>query len=72
MYRRILVAIENSQADRTEDRSIQLLEFSPAGQLVWQEKQPEGVTSLEAAIVLDGLDTTKLHVEPQGVLVPVP
>jgi len=64
--------VVNSQADRTEDRSIQLLEFSPAGQLVWQEKQPEGVTSLEAAIVLDGLDTTKLHVEPQGVLVPVP
>ena len=64
--------VVNSQADRTEARSIQLLEFSPDGQLVWQQKQPEGVTSLEAAIVLDGLDTTKLHVEPQGVLVPVP
>lgn len=64
--------VVNSQADRTEDRSIQLLEFSPTGVLVWQQKQPAGVDSLEAAIVLDGVDTSKLHVETEGTLVPLP
>ena len=63
--------VVNSQADRTEDRSIQLLEFSPTGELVWQQKQPSMVRSLEAAIVLDGLDTNKLYIEPEGALVAV-
>lgn len=62
--------VVNSQADRTEDRSVQLLEFNSAGALVWQQKQPANVRSLEAAIVLDGLDLTKLHVEPEGQLTP--
>jgi hypothetical protein len=61
--------VVNSQADRTEDRSIQLLEFSASGALVWQQKQPSGVGSLEAAIVLDGLDTSKLQLETEGLLV---
>jgi hypothetical protein len=64
--------VVNSQADRTEDRSVQLLEFSSAGALVWQQKQPSGVGSLEAAIVLDGVDTSKLQVETEGLLVPAP
>lgn len=62
--------VVNSQADSDNANSVQLLQFSPAGELVWQQKQPNGVRSLEAAIVLDGLDTSKLHVEPEGVLVP--
>jgi hypothetical protein len=66
------ILVVNSQADRTEDRSIQLLEFAPTGELVWQQKQPDMVRSLEAAIVLDGLDTSRLHVEPEGQLVAVP
>lgn len=60
----------NSQADRTMDNSVQLLEYSPTGTLVWQQKQPAGVHSLEEAIILDGLDTTKLYVEPAGQLIP--
>jgi len=64
--------VVNSQADSPDPGSTQLLEFSPAGALVWQQKQPNGVGSLEAAIVLDGLDTSKLHVEPEGVIVPAP
>ncbi len=62
----------NSQADRTMDNSIQLLEYDTSGALVWQQKQPAGVRTLEEGIVIDGLDTTKLYVEPQGQLVPVP
>jgi len=64
--------VVNSQADSPDPGSTQLLEFNPAGTLVWQQKQPNGVGSLEAVIVLDGLDTSKLHVEPQGVIVPGP
>jgi hypothetical protein len=62
--------VVNSQADRTMDNSVQLLEYSPTGTLVWQQKQPAGVHSLEEAIILDGLDTTKLYVEPAGQLIP--
>jgi hypothetical protein len=64
--------VVNSQADRVMDNSIQLLEYNPAGMLVWQQKQPMGVHSVEEAIVLDGLDTTKLQVEPQGELMSAP
>jgi hypothetical protein len=62
----------NSQADRTMDNSVQLLEYDTSGALVWQQKQPMGVRTLEEAIVMDGLDTTKLYVEPQGQLVAAP
>jgi hypothetical protein len=64
--------VVNSQADRTMDNSVQLLEYNAAGTLVWQQKQPTGIHSLEEAIVLDGLDTSKLHVEPEGRLIPAP
>lgn len=51
----------------------QLLEFSPQGELVWSWKQnPEYFSSLQGVIILDGLDTSKLHVENEaGVLTPV-
>jgi hypothetical protein len=63
----------NSQADRTMNSSVQLLEYDTAsGLLVWQQKQPPGVRTFEEGIVLDGLDTSKLNVEPQGQLVPYP
>lgn len=64
--------VVNSQADRVMDNSIQLLEYNQAGMLVWQQKQPMGVHSVEEAIVLDGLDTTKLQVEPEGQLMSAP
>jgi hypothetical protein len=50
----------------------QLLEYDPSGQLVWTWKQdPTLVSSLHHVIVLDGLDTTKLHDDVDGVLAPV-
>ncbi|HWZ87962.1 MAG TPA: hypothetical protein VNW92_03905, partial [Polyangiaceae bacterium] len=64
--------VVNSQADRTMDNSVQLLEYDTSGALVWQQKQPMGVRTLEEGIVIDGLDTTKLYVEPQGLLVTSP
>ncbi len=52
---------------------VQLLEYSPAGKLVWSWKQdPEKFSSLQAVLVLDGLNTKYLHVENEkGVLAPV-
>jgi len=52
---------------------IQLLEYNPAGKLVWSWKQDETkYSSLQGVIVLDGLNTKFLHVEnDKGVLKPV-
>jgi hypothetical protein len=49
---------------------VQLLEYTPAGELVWSWKQDaEKYSSLQGVIVLDGLDTNLLHVENEkGVL----
>lgn len=53
-------------------KGIQLLEYDPAGTLVWKWKQdPAVVSSLHQVLVLDGLDTTKLHDDVDGVLAPV-
>lgn len=60
--------VVNSQADSNNANSVQLLEFDPAGKLVWQQKQPATVRSLEEAIILDGLDTSKLQIETTGPL----
>lgn len=55
------------------EKGIQLLEYSPEGELVWFWKQdPSVFSSLHGVIVLDGLDLNLLHVEDErGVLVPV-
>ena len=55
------------------DKGIQLLEYTPAGKLVWSWKQdPARYSSLQGVIVLDGLDTKFLHVENgKGMLAPV-
>lgn len=51
---------------------IQLLEYDPSGLLVWKWKQDSKlVSSLHNVIVLDGLDTSKLHDDLNGVLAPV-
>jgi hypothetical protein len=53
-------------------KGIQLLEYDKNGALVWKWKQdPSLVSSLHHVIVLDGLDTTKLHDDINGVLAPV-
>jgi hypothetical protein len=53
-------------------KGIQLLEYDASGALVWRWKQNSTlVSSLHHVIVLDGLDTTKLHDDVNGVLAPV-
>ena len=42
----------------------QVLEYTPAGKLVWSWKQDaERQSSIQGVLVLDGLDLTRLHVE---------
>ncbi len=51
----------------------QLLEYNPAGELVWSWKQyPNRFSSLQGVIVLDNLDFKKMYTEDEtGVLKPV-
>jgi hypothetical protein len=52
---------------------VQVLEYSPKGNVVWSWQQdPAKYSSIQGVIVLDGLDTEKLHVEDNnGILSPV-
>jgi hypothetical protein len=54
------------------NEGIQLLEYDRTGKLVWQWKQMASVvSSLHGVLVIDGLDTSKLHDDVNGVLGPV-
>jgi len=54
------------------NEGIQLLEYDQTGLLVWKWKQnAKIVSSLHGVMVLDGLDTSKLHDDVNGVLSPV-
>ena len=50
---------------------VQLLEFNAAGEMVWTWSKAELISSLQGVLVLDGLDTSKLHDERNGVMSPV-
>ncbi len=53
------------------ESGIQLLEFGPAGEIVWQWSDSSRISSLQGVLVLDGLDTSLLHDERNGVMAPV-
>jgi hypothetical protein len=46
----------------------QLLEFDKTGAIVWQWSKAEIISSLQGVLILDGLDTAKLHDERGGVM----
>lgn len=50
---------------------VQLLEFDPAGEIVWTWSRAEWISSLQGVLVLDGLDLNRLHDERQGVMQPL-
>jgi hypothetical protein len=50
---------------------VQLLEFNHAGEIVWSWSQADLISSLQGVLVLDGLDTGRLHDERDGVMKPV-
>lgn len=49
---------------------VQLLEFDAAGEMVWSWSKPELISSLQGVLVLDGLDSSRLHDEREGVMKP--
>ena len=50
---------------------VQLLEFNDAGEIIWTWSKPDLISSLQGVLVLDGLDTTKLHDEREGLMKPL-
>lgn len=53
------------------DSGVQLLEFNRAGEIVWSWSKADLISSLQGVLVLDGLDTGKLHDERDGIMRPV-
>ncbi|MDF9834400.1 hypothetical protein M2103_002649 [Ereboglobus sp. PH5-5] len=50
---------------------VQLLEFDKDGKIVWQWSKADMISSLQGVLVLDGLDTSRLHDERNGVMEPL-
>jgi len=50
---------------------IQLLEFDPAGAIVWQWCDRPIISSVQGVLILDGLDAGRLHDEQNGLLEPL-
>ncbi len=53
------------------ESGVQLLEFDPAGKLVWQWSDASRISSLQGLLVLDELDVSLLHDEREGVMKPL-
>ena len=52
-------------------KGVQLLEFNPRGEIVWSWSQADLISSLQGVLVLDDLDTARLHDERRGILEPI-
>jgi hypothetical protein len=50
---------------------VQLLELDENAAIVWQWSEADKISSLQGVLVLDGLDTAKLHDEHDGVMAPL-
>lgn len=50
---------------------VQLLEFNRKGAIVWQWSDPRLVSSIQGVLILDGLDTSRLHDERTGPMLPL-
>lgn len=52
-------------------KGVQLLEFDPRGEIVWRWSDAALISSLQGVLVLDGLDTGRLHDERAGAMQPL-
>ena len=50
---------------------VQLLEFDSRGEIVWSWSKADLISSLQGVLVLDGLDTVRLHDERTGIMQPL-
>jgi hypothetical protein len=67
----VVMANWQGHGDGHGREGIQLLEFNAAGEIVWSWGQAEQISSLQGVLVLDGLDTSKLHDERNGLMQPL-
>jgi hypothetical protein len=54
------------------DSGVQILEFDSKGAIVWEWNDRAFVSSVQAVLVLDGLNTDLLHDERNGIMEPLP
>jgi hypothetical protein len=54
------------------DSGVQILEFDPKGAIVWEWSDRAFVSSMQAILVLDGLNTALLYDERNGIMEPLP
>jgi hypothetical protein len=67
----IVVANWQGHGEGHGTKGKQLLEFDRRGYIVWQWSRPELISSLQGILVLDGLDTSRIHDERDGLMKPV-
>jgi hypothetical protein len=67
----VVLANWQGHGDGHGAKGIQLLEFNLPGKIVWQWSKAELISSLQGVLVLDGLDTSQLHDERGGLMLPV-
>ncbi|HZP61631.1 MAG TPA: hypothetical protein VFB27_15000 [Opitutaceae bacterium] len=67
------VVVANWQGHRAGHNysGVQILEFDPKGAIVWEWSDRAFVSSVQAVLVLDGLDPAVLHDERNGVMEPL-
>jgi len=51
-------------------KGVQIVEYNPAGELVWKWHDPKRAGSINGVIVLDALDPSVLHDDASSVLAP--
>jgi hypothetical protein len=50
---------------------VQIVEFAPDNSIVWQWSDRHNVSSIQGVLILDGLDTSRLHDERTGLMKPL-
>ena len=67
----VVLANWQGHGDSHGKEGVQLLEFNARAEIVWQWSRSEMISSLQGVLVLDGLDTSRLHDERHGLVEPV-
>ncbi|HEY1719181.1 MAG TPA: hypothetical protein VGH42_12935 [Verrucomicrobiae bacterium] len=67
----ILLANWQGHGENHGAKGIQLLEFNPRDEIVWQWSESKLISSLQGVLVLDGLNTDLLHDERDGLMKPI-
>jgi hypothetical protein len=67
----LVISNWTGHAPKDSDKGVQIVQYNPAGQLVWKWHDPARAGSINGIIVLDNLDPELLHDDAASVLGPV-